>query len=69
MPSYVIASYEYGAETESLTITFVSGKVYRYFNVPPELYRQFTVAFSKGNFFNKYIKPGRDFKQLTGKDK
>ena len=47
---------EYDDETRELDITFTSGKMYRYFNVPLEIYAEFLDAGSKGKFFNDNIK-------------
>jgi hypothetical protein len=56
MPSSVIADRRYDPTTRQLEITFVSGKVYIYEDVAPQLYAAFSAAFSKGTFFNKFIK-------------
>ncbi len=64
MPSLVIKSYTYSKEECILTITFVSGKKYAYFDVQPGLYENFTKAFAKGIYFNKHIKPNRAFIEL-----
>jgi hypothetical protein len=63
MPSSVIASFQYDADRAQLTVTFVSGRIYRYFLVPPDCAARFGAAESKGAFFNKYIRdkyPCRD---------
>ena len=64
MPSTVIKTHSYSAETEVMKVTFISGITYEYFEVPAALYENFTKAFAKGVFFNKYIKPGRRFKRI-----
>lgn len=64
MPSTVIQSYKYLPGTHTLIITFISGMRYEYFNVPKNMYDRFTKAFSKGTYFNKYIKPNRLFRKL-----
>jgi lysyl-tRNA synthetase class 2 len=56
MPSSVIGAHNYDPGTRRLEITFVSGKVYVYEDVAPQLYFAFSTAFSKGTFFNKFIK-------------
>jgi len=66
MPSTVIRSHTYCEEAEILQISFVSGKIYRYFGVSKVQYEEFRKAFSKGTYFNKYIKPFHSFKELTG---
>lgn len=56
MPSSVIREHYYDREALRLEITFVSGKVYVYEQVPLSLYLAFSAAFSKGAFFNRFIK-------------
>jgi len=65
MPSTVIRSHRYQEDTETLVITFVSGKIYEYSGVSKLQYEAFRKAFSKGIYFNKYIKPFHSFKELT----
>jgi len=65
MPSTVIKSHSYNPDDEVLTISFVTGKVYRYYKVTENQYHEFKKAFSKGTYFNKYIKPCHSFKELT----
>jgi hypothetical protein len=47
---------EYDDEARELDITFTSGKTYRYFNVPLEIYAELLDASSKGKFFSDNIK-------------
>ena len=56
MPSAVIASIEYDESLRELIITFVSGLVYRYKEVPQELYAQLKSSREKGIYFNKNIR-------------
>lgn len=56
MPSTVIAASEYDASTRILVIRYVSGMVYRYKDVPAEVYAEMKAAFSKCQFLNKFIK-------------
>jgi len=56
MPSSVIRDFDYDEVRRALEITFVSGKVYRYSDVPPELFAEFEMARSKGEFFNRHIR-------------
>jgi hypothetical protein len=63
MPSSVIADFDYDAAQARLTVTFVTGRIYRYFLVPPDCVTRFRGAQSKGAFFNQYIRdkfPCRD---------
>lgn len=56
MPSSVIAHFSYTPLTSILKITFVSGKVYNYEQVPPEVYEKLKSSDSKGKYFNQFIK-------------
>lgn len=56
MPSSVIRSFEYDAKRAALDVTFVSGRRYRYFLVPPYVADGLAEAFSKGQFFNARIR-------------
>jgi len=64
MPSTVIKSHKYLQDAEKLIIIFISGKVYQYCNVTKAEYEGFRKAFSKGTYFNKYIKPNHSFREL-----
>lgn len=64
MPSTVIKSYHYLPEKEMLIITFISGISYKYLMVKEEEYEEFKKAFSKGTYFNKFIKPHHPFEKL-----
>jgi KTSC domain len=56
MPSSVIRRYRYDEMQRTLEITFVSGKVYVYADVPPDVFEDFCAAPSKGQFFNRHIR-------------
>jgi hypothetical protein len=56
MPSHVIRNYAYDPETRALTVTFVSGRRYRYEDVPEALAEEMRLAFAKGVFFNRRIR-------------
>ena len=57
MPSTLIRDSRYDAENRILSVWFVTnGKRYDYRGVPPETYRAFKSAFSKGRFFNRHIR-------------
>lgn len=64
MPSTVISSINYNAETSSLKITFVSGRVYEYKNVPEEIYVAMRTSGQKGIYFNEHIKGRYDFEKV-----
>jgi hypothetical protein len=64
MPSTVIASMKYNEETSVLRITFVSGLVYDYKDVPVEIYTQLKTSKSKGIYFNGHIKNKYEFEKV-----
>lgn len=64
MPSTVINSFKYLPDKHSLIVRFVSGTSYQYYNVPENIFNEFKKAFSKGTYFNRYIKPNHPFKKL-----
>jgi hypothetical protein len=66
MPSTAIRSFEYLPEKNSLIVTFISGSRYQYTHVSPETFEAFRNAFSKGTYFNQYIKPFHGCKKLNG---
>jgi len=65
MPSSVIAESQYDPEARALTVTFTTGRIYRYRNVPPEVVQAFNLAFSKGRFFNARIRDHYRFDEVT----
>jgi lysyl-tRNA synthetase class 2 len=65
MPSSVIADIEYNAGRQRLRVTFVTGRIYEYVDVPEDVASSFQSAFSKGTFFNVFVRDRYDFKELT----
>jgi hypothetical protein len=65
MPSSAIADIDYDHVAERLVVTFVTGRVYEYVDVPSHVAAAFQSAFSKGTFFSAYIRDRYDFKELT----
>jgi len=51
-----VASIGYAVEVGTMEIEFRSGAVYRYFDVPLEIYGGFLVAESKGGYFIRAVK-------------
>jgi hypothetical protein len=45
----------YGDDEHSLYLRFRSGEVYRYFDVPAQVYQEFLAADSKGRYFRQNI--------------
>jgi KTSC domain len=56
MPSSVIRRFRYDETRHELAITFVSGKIYVYFEVPEAVVQELAAAPSKGQFFNRNIR-------------
>jgi KTSC domain len=54
--STALASAEYDDETETLTITFTSGRSYTYDGVPEDIYDRLLQDPSPGRFYADYIK-------------
>jgi hypothetical protein len=66
MPSQVIRGFEYDAERRYLDIVFVTGRIYRYFDVPPGVSAALRKAFSKGEYFNQHIRDAYAVARLVG---
>ena len=54
--SAVFSSVGYDLDRRLLEIEFVSGAIYRYFNVPDALYIGLMAADSHGEFFSAHIR-------------
>lgn len=65
MPSRSIRHFEYDGARCTLTVTFVTGRKYRYYNVAPEVAEAFRIAASKGRFFNLRIRDQYRFEELA----
>jgi hypothetical protein len=65
MPSTAVADIEYDHARARLVVTFVTGRAYEYFGVPAEVAASFQSAFSKGTFFNGYIRDRYDFREIA----
>lgn len=64
MPSTVIATMEYKAAERRLRVTFVSGMVYEYKDVPEEVYQAMKTSGAKGIYLNRHIKGKFDFEKV-----
>jgi hypothetical protein len=62
MPSTVIRHFSYDEPQRRLRVTFTSGDVYDYFDVPPDLPEDWRAAFSKGVFFAERVRDRYDYK-------
>jgi len=56
MPSTVIRRFDYDPRRQTLDVQFVSGRRYRYIDVPQDVAAAFAGAFAKGRFFNARIR-------------
>jgi KTSC domain len=65
MPSTVIAAFRYLASRRELEVTFRSGRVYAYQDVPPQTAQAMKAAFSKGEFFNAQIRDRYRFERRS----
>ena len=65
MPSTVIRGFDYRPEKRELVVHFVTGRRYVYFDVPPEEVEAMRSAFSKGRYFNAYVRDRYRFRELT----
>lgn len=66
--SSLITSVRYRRKTDNLTITFTSGRTYRYFDVPARVYEALIDAKNAGEslgvFFNVSIKGLYDYEEV-----
>jgi hypothetical protein len=46
-------------------VTFITGRIYEYFDVPVGIVGCFEDAESKGAFFNRHIRDHYDFREIT----
>lgn len=65
MPSTVIRRFSYDEPQRRLRVTFTSGDIYDYFDVPPEVEAEFRTAFSKGRFFASDIRDRYPFERVS----
>jgi len=63
--SSAILDIEYDRVRRSLHVTFVSGDLYAYEEVPARAHRAFLVAESKGRFFQAEIRDRYPFTKLS----
>lgn len=64
MPSSVIRAHAYDAQARCLRITFVSGAVYDYGEVPPEVAKGLAEAGSRGRFFSLWIRDRYPYRRV-----
>jgi hypothetical protein len=54
--SSALRSVGYDPKQRVLEIEFIQGAVYRYFDVPPKVYRGLMAAESHGRYFNQHVR-------------
>ena len=54
----------YNADTSTLRVTFVSGMVYEYKDVPEEIYIAMKTSGAKGIYLNQHIKGKYPFEKI-----
>jgi len=65
MPSTAIRAFRYDGDQSALDVTFVTGRRYRYFAVPPAVVQGLETAGSKGRYFNVAIRDRYRFAELA----
>jgi hypothetical protein len=65
MPSSVIRSFRYRPSARELEVEFVSGRRYRYMDVPSGIALAMQAAGSKGSYFNRHIRGHFAFAALS----
>lgn len=65
MPSSVVDTVDYFPESFTLRVTFVSGLIYDYKDVPPEVFKALKIAGSKGRFLNFHIKGKYEYDRIN----
>lgn len=54
--SAALESVDYDRQSQDLDIELTTGRIYRYFDVPPGVYEALMDADSKGRFYNDHIR-------------
>ena len=54
--SHALAAVGYSKRLHALEVEFISGAIYRYSNVPPEIYRDLLGAPSKAQFYDANVR-------------
>jgi hypothetical protein len=65
MPSTEISYLSYEVDRGELTVTFVSGRRYRYYGVASDTYSRFSEAPSRADFFYSEIRDSYVYAELT----
>ena len=69
--SSTIHRIDYNEQEKMMEIEFRTGNVYRYYNVPPRMWKIFQLYIecegSAGSFFNEYLKNQFTSEKMSGK--
>jgi hypothetical protein len=65
MPSTAIAFFNYDRDHAVLTVTFTTGRRYKYYRVSSDVVTAFRHASSKGAFFNQRIRDRYRYEEVT----
>ncbi|MDZ4690945.1 KTSC domain-containing protein [Terricaulis sp.] len=65
MPSTLIRAFSYNDVAATLEVTFASGAIYHYYQVPPDIAHQMRQAFAKGEYFNRFIRGKYRFQRMS----
>ncbi|NUO20316.1 KTSC domain-containing protein [bacterium] len=60
-----LKSVGYDTATRTLEIQFLSGGIYQYINVPPNVYSALMAASSHGSFFARAIRNSYRFRKIN----
>jgi hypothetical protein len=63
--SSTLAAVRYLPSSRELEVTFRSGQIYRYLDIPIRVYRELLAAESKGTYYNFNIRNRFSFQQLV----
>jgi len=61
--STAIAEIDYDEAWETLAVRFTDGKLYKYWNVPLDVYVEFLYAPSSGEYFNAKIRNNYSYRE------
>lgn len=60
-----LKSASYDTESEVMNVTFNSGSIYEYNNVPWNIFTKFRMAESQGKFFNEHISRNYKYNKVS----
>jgi len=66
MPSTAIRALAYDPEHEAMFVTFVSGEIYAYAEVPRAVFEAFQSSGSRGRFFQSHVRDRYRYRRISG---